>query len=143
MRRRFVQLPPPASPLEVVEALRSKDLRLGARKLSMDIVNELPSLPQVLQGVLGRACVVSHLPPGMTGTNVVAHFKTYRLAREGPGWSRPVTMLQFPPRKGEDGPLPWPAALVRFETPLDAMAAARDLHRMLLGEAAIEVRHVQ
>lgn len=135
-----MQLPPTASPLEVADALRAKDLRLGARKVSLDIVNEVPPLPTVLQGAVGRSCVVSHLPPGMTGTNVVAHFKTYRLARDG---GRPVTMLHFPQRKGEDGPLPWPAALVRFRTPLDAMAAARDLHRLQIGQVAIEVRHVQ
>ena len=137
-----MQLPPTPAPPTVLETLRSRQLRLGARVLSLDLVPEAPQVPPELDGAIGRACVVSHLPVGITGSHVVTHFSAYRLAADVPGGPRPVTMLSFPPRKDE-GATAWPAALVRFASELDALAAARDMHRALIGGARIEVRHVQ
>ena len=138
-----MQLPPTAPASEVVEALREQRLRLGSRLIALDLVTAVPEPPAALVGAQdGRACVVSHLPPGMTGSLVVSYFRAYRLGPDLTGGPRPVTMLQLPPRKDE-GAMGWPAALVRFETVLDAMAAARDMHRKEIAAARIEVRHVQ
>ena len=136
-----MQLPPTPPPHTVAEALSRMALRLGARALAFDVVAAVPEAPPALSGVIGRACVVSFLPPGITASNVAAHFKAYQLARDAPGGA--VSMLQLAAHnKEKGGAAAPPAALLRFQTPLDAMTAARDMHRAVIGGSRIDVRLV-
>lgn len=136
-----MQLPPSPPPSEVITKLRASALALGARKLVVDAVEELPGTPPEVAGHLGRAVIVSWLPPTSSAKDVAAAFAAYRLVRGVPGGS--VSMLRTaPPLPHQHSPA-GATALVRFATEVDALAAARDMHRAQLGESRIEVRYLQ
>lgn len=136
-----MQLPPSPPPSEVIAKLRAAALALGARKLVVDAVEELPGTPPEVAGHLGRAVVVSWLPHASSAKDVAAAFAAYRLNRATPGGG--VSMLRsVAAPQNQYGPAA-STALVRFATELDALAAARDMHRAQMGEARIEVRYLQ
>ena len=135
----MVQLPPSPPPTEVITKLRDAALTLGARKLVFDAVDAMPATPPEVVGHLGRACIVSWLPAECTPRDVAAAFSAYRLNKASPGGG--VTLLRLAPAHARNPDSA--SARVSFATEVDALTAARDMHRAMLGGSRIEVRYLQ